>query len=298
MKKIMHRFLPLFLILFLLDSSLYARSAVSQSQKTFLWKAQSKTGIVYVLGSLHLMKKESYPLNTKIENAFEQSNVLAVEANISDIAKMDLQQLMQNAFYQRNETIERHVSRETYELIKKETGNLGMPLELIIKQKPWFLSLTLTSLQLAKLGFDPNYGIDNYFLQKSIGRKKIVELESIDYQLALLSGFSDREQELFLLHTLRDMKTIEQEINQLLRAWTSGDVKSIESLLLKESVNRGMEHIYEKLFYERNRNMTSKIEGFLRTRETYFVVIGAGHLVGNKGIIEILKRKGYSVEQI
>ncbi|MCL4457522.1 MAG: TraB/GumN family protein [Nitrospirae bacterium] len=298
MRKIMHRFLPLFLILFLLDSSLYARSAVSQSQKTFLWKAQSKTGIVYVLGSLHLMKKESYPLNAKIENAFEQSNVLAVEANISDIAKMDLQKLMQNAFYQGNETIERHVSRETYELIKKETGNLGMPLELIIKQKPWFLSLTLTSLQLAKLGFDPNYGIDNYFLQKSVGRKKIVELESIDYQLTLLSGFSEREQELFLLHTLRDMKTIEQEINQLLRAWISGDVKSIESLLLKESVNRGMEHIYEKLFYERNRNMTSKIEGFLRTRETYFVVIGAGHLVGNKGIIEILKRKGYSVEQI
>lgn len=298
MKKIMHRFLPLFLILFLLDSSLYARSAISQSQKTFLWKAQSKTGIVYVLGSLHLMKKESYPLNTKIENAFEQSNVLAVEANISDIAKMDLQKLMQNAFYQGNETIERHVSRETYELIKKETGNLGMPLELIIKQKPWFLSLTLTSLQLAKLGFDPNYGIDNYFLQKSMSRKRIVELESIDYQLALLSGFSDREQELFLLHTLRDMKTIEQEINQLLRAWTSGDVKSIESLLLKESVNRGMEHIYEKLFYERNRNMTSKIEEFLKTKETYFVVIGAGHLVGNKGIIEILRKKGYSVEQI
>ncbi len=298
MRKIMSKFLPVFLILFLLDSSLYVRSALPQSQKAFLWKAQSKTGVVYVLGSLHLMKKESYPLNAKIENAFEKSNVLAVEANINDIAKMDLQKLMQNAFYPGNETLERHVSRETYELVKKETTGLGMPLELIIKQKPWFLSLTLTSLELMKLGFDPNYGIDNYFLQKSMGKKKIVELESIDYQLALLSGFSDREQELFLLHTLRDMKTIGQEIDKLLRAWTSGDVRGIESLLLKDAENRGMEHVYEKLFYERNKNMASKIEEFLKTRETYFVVVGAGHLVGNKGIIEILRRKGYSIEQI
>ncbi|HAK89419.1 MAG: hypothetical protein A2077_05235 [Nitrospirae bacterium GWC2_46_6] len=298
MKKIVSRFLPLFLILFLLDASLYTCNSLAQSRKTFLWKAQSKTAIVYVLGSLHLMKKESYPLDSRIENAFEQSNVLAVEANINNIAGMDLQKLMQNAFYPGTETLERHVSKETYELIKKETAGPGIPFELIIKQKPWFLSLTLTSLQLSKFGFDPNYGIDNYFLQKSIGKKKITELESIDYQLTLLSGFSEKEQELFLLHTLRDMKTIGREIDNLLRAWTSGDVKGIESLLLKGAESRGMEHIYEKLFYERNRNMASKIEGFLKTRETYFVVIGAGHLVGNKGIIEILKRKGYIVEQI
>lgn len=62
--------------------------------------------------------------------------------------------------------------------------------------------------------------------------------------------------------------------------------------------DKKMNSIYEKLIYERNRNMVSKIEEFLRTKETYFVVVGAGHLVGKKGIIEMLRGKGYPVEQL
>ncbi|MEW6419537.1 MAG: TraB/GumN family protein [Nitrospirota bacterium] len=74
--------------------------------------------------------------------------------------------------------------------------------------------------------------------------------------------------------------------------------KIMESLITRSSTeDRRMSSIYEKLIYERNRNMVSKIEDFLKTKETYFIVAGAGHLVGNKGIIEMLRNKGYNVEQ-
>jgi len=73
----------------------------------------------------------------------------------------------------------------------------------------------------------------------------------------------------------------------------------MESIMMKGAVaDKKMNSIYEKLIYERNRNMVSKIEEFLRTKETYFVVVGAGHLVGKKGIIEMLRGKGYPVEQL
>ncbi|MBI1811725.1 MAG: TraB/GumN family protein, partial [Nitrospirae bacterium] len=191
-----------------------------------------KTSTVYVLGSVHLMKKEVYPLNNKIEDAFEKSNILAVEANINDAAKLDLQKLLTSAFYPGNETLEKHVSKETYELVKKETGSMGMPLELINN------------------------------------------------------------------HTLKDLKILKQEIDKLLQAWLTGDAKGIESIASRVNGDRRIARIYEKLYYERNANMTSMIEEFLKTNESYFVVVGAGHLVGNKGIIELLKRKGYHVEQI
>jgi len=55
--------------------------------------------------------------------------------------------------------------------------------------------------------------------------------------------------------------------------------------------------VYEKLLYERNNTMATRIEGFLKAGGRYFVVVGAGHLVGKKGIIELLKKKGYPVEQ-
>jgi uncharacterized protein YbaP (TraB family) len=293
------RLLSILFILFLLGSSSYALSAVSKDQKSFLWKVQSKTSTVYMLGSIHLLKKEIYPLNRKIENAFEKSDVLVVEANINDVGQIDIQKLMESAFYPDNETLEKHVSRETYEVIKKESGELGMPLEFINKQKPWFLALTFTSFELLKLGFDPNYGIDIYFLSKASRNKKIKELESIDYQINLFSKFSDNDQELFLLYTLKDLNILGQEVDKMIHTWTSVDTKDMESIITKGlTENRRMSSIYEKLIYERNRNMVSRIEEFLRSKETYFVIVGAGHLIGNKGIIEILRRKGYLVEQL
>ncbi len=298
MRKKVTRLLIIFFILSLLDLSAYARPAISQSHKSFLWRVQSKTGTIYVLGSIHYLKKEIYPLNKKIEDAFDKSDVLVVEANINDISKIDIQKFMETAFYTDNESLEKHVSKETYELTKKEFESLGIPLLIVNEQKPWFLALTLTSMELIKLGFDPNYGLDNYFLSKASGKKKIEELESIDYQINLFSKFSDNEQDLFLLYTLKDLNMLRQEVDNFTQAWTFGDTKSMESIITKKLEDKRISSIYEKLIYERNRNMASKIEDFLRQKKTHFVIVGAGHLVGNKGIIEMLRGKGYLVEQL
>ena len=297
-KKIVNSLL-IFVFIFLFNSFISVQNAISNTKKNFLWKVQSKTNTLYILGSVHFLKKEMYPLNKKIEDSFDKSEVLVVEANINDIGQIDIQRLLETAFYSGNETLEKHVSRETYELVKKEFGGLGVPLELINKQKPWFLALTLTSLELLKLGFDPNYGIDIYFLSKATGGKKIKELESIDYQINLFSKFSDDDQELFLLYTLKDINVLGRELDKLMEAWTSGDTKSMESIISKSiTEDRKMSLIYEKIIYERNRNMAARIEELLKTKETHFVIVGAGHLIGNKGIIEILRGKGYDVEQL
>jgi hypothetical protein len=297
-KKIVNSLL-IFVFIFLFNSFISVQNAISNTKKNFLWKVQSKTNTLYILGSIHSLKKEMYPLNKKIEDSFDKSDVLVVEANINDIGQIDIQRLLETAFYSGNETLEKHVSRETYELVKKEFGGLGVPLELINKQKPWFLALTLTSLELLKLGFDPNYGIDIYFLSKATGGKKIKELESIDYQINLFSKFSDDDQELFLLYTLKDINVLGRELDKLMEAWTSGDTKSMESIISKSiTEDRKMSLIYEKIIYERNRNMAARIEELLKTKETHFVIVGAGHLIGNKGIIEILRGKGYDVEQL
>jgi uncharacterized protein YbaP (TraB family) len=299
MKNRPSRLLAIFVILVFVSFVIFAQEALSQSRKSFLWKIQSKTNTVYVLGSIHFFKREIYPLNQKIESAFGQSEILVVEANVDDIRNVDVQKLMERAFYPENDTLEKHVSPEIYELVKKETSGLGIPVELINKQRPWFLAMTLEALESLKLGFDPNYGIDKYFLSKAEGKKRILELESIDYQLNLLSSFSDKDQELLLLYTLRDLKLLEQELEQLSKAWTSGDTKSMESILTRSvSEDNRFASILEKIVYERNRKMASKIEDLLRTSETYFVIVGAGHLVGDRGIIENLKRKGYLVEQL
>jgi uncharacterized protein YbaP (TraB family) len=291
--------LSILFILFLFNCIVYGQDTVSQNQKSFLWKVQSKTTTVYLLGSIHFMKKEFYPLNRRIEDAFDRSTVLAVEANVDDVSKMNIQGLMEKAFYRSDDTLKKHISAKTYKRVKKECEATGIPAWLMDSQKPWFLALMLESLELVKLGFDPTYGIDVHFLSEASGKKKIKELESVDYQVNLLSGFSDSEQEAFLLSTLKDLNSYRKEVDKLLDAWISGDTSAMEPILQRSVMeDKGMASVYDKLLYERNRNMVAKIEGYLKAGETHFVVVGAGHLLGERGIINLLRQKGYRIEQL
>jgi uncharacterized protein YbaP (TraB family) len=299
MKKQTIKLSLIFSLLLIFLFAVFARDSLSQSQKSFLWKVQSKTNTVYVLGSIHYLKKEMYPLDEKIEKAFDQSNILGVEANVDGLSKMDVQKLVESAFYSGDDTLEKHLSPEAYELVKKQLTEMGASLEAAQRYRPWFLALSLASVEIVKLGFDANSGIDLYFLSKAAEKKKIVELESLEYQMNLFSTLSEKDQELFLLYTLKDIKVLEQELDKLIRAWTAGDEKGIE-LIMTRSVkeDKKLIPIYEKLVTERNGKMASKIEEYLKEKETFFVVVGAGHLVGNQGIIELLKRKGFVLEQL
>ena len=264
-----------------------------------MWKVQSGESTVYILGSIHLLKKEDYPLSQIIESAFEKSDFLVVEANIQDPSKMNLQSVMERALYPSGETIEDHVSSATYELLKKEGERLGIPLQLVQKQRPWILSMTLTAMEMMRLGYDPSYGVDNYFLSRSKGKKKILELESVDEQLQLLSNLSDQDQELLLKLSLKDLQNIARDITKLVQAWKSGQ-PDLVAPIMTESLKQDpkLVPIYEKLVDERNGRMASRIEGYLKQKGTFFVVVGAGHLVGEKGIIGIMGKKGFRMEQL
>ena len=291
------------LLLFCFIAVLLFSSSLSQGyalghQKSFLWKVGSKSASVYILGSLHALKREMYPLPAKMEDAFSKSDVLVVEANINDLPPEGIFGMLEGALYAGNEGLESHLSKETYEIAKTRLNRFGMPIEFFDKSKPWFLALMITALEMQRLGFDPEYGIDNHFLKRAAGRKRIIELESVTYQMNLLSTLSERDQESFLLYSLRDLDILAREMDTMTKVWNTGDADALESI-----VSRGAQEdpriipIYENLIYKRNTTMASRIEGFVKTGGRYFVVVGAGHLVGKKGIIELLKRRGYFVEQ-
>jgi uncharacterized protein YbaP (TraB family) len=269
------------------------------AQKSFLWKIQSTHSTVYLLGSIHFLKEDVYPLDQTIENAYESSDRLVVEANINDLGKLDLKRLADQAFYKNGDDLEKHLSPETYRLIQKESKSLDMPIDLIRMQKPWFLALSFEATELMRLGYDPQYGVDYHFLAKAQGKKEILELESLDEQLSLLSGYSDKEQEQFLLYTLNTLSSMGGQVEGMVRAWTSGDVQGLESIIA-DSVppDASLAPVLEKLFDERNIKMSSKIEGYLNSKGSYFVIVGAGHLVGKRGIIELIKSKGYVIQQL
>jgi uncharacterized protein YbaP (TraB family) len=296
------RALSLFItFLILLNAlSVYGKDIISQ-RKIFLWKASSSHSTVYLLGSLHFAQKDLYPLDSTIENAYDSSDILVVEININTLNNAEIHHAMINrARYNNNETLKNHVSQETYELTEKAFAQAGIPLTDVHIFKPWFCALTLTTLKLQQIGYEPTYGIDYYFLKKAEhDNKKIVELESLKEQVDLFDNFSEKEQELFLFYTIKELTEIEKETDKLFRAWKSGDNKTIESLLTESFIKYPkLKPLYKKLYLERNIKMSAQIKEFLRSSKTYFVVVGAGHLVGKDGLVEMLKKAGYRVHQM
>ncbi len=164
--------------------------------------------------------------------------------------------------------------------------------------RPGLLAITLSTVQIMKMGFLPEYGIDMYFALKATNAgKNIIELESIEQQLDLLLNMSDEN--LYLKYTLRDLDNEEKLFNNIITLWQNGDARGMSGIILEPyEDDPKLELILNELFFARNDKMTEKIKGFLKTDQKYFVVVGAGHLVGKKGIIDQLIKANYKVKQL
>lgn len=288
-----------FTVIFLLYLSVWVTNTVT-AQSSLLWEINSTSNTVYLLGSIHLATADFYPLNGKIEQAFNRSDILVVEVNINQVDQAQLKaMMMEKGSYSEGDSLAMHISVHTYELVEKELQGLGLDITQFAKHKPWFLAQAISVSELQGLGFDPLYGIDKYFLDRSEGKKTILELESFDFQIKLFDNFSDYYQELLLFYAIVDLETIEEEMRALISAWACGDVEKLESIISRPLLKYPqLEAIYEKLIYERNTNMLRNIEQYLTATEDYFIIIGAAHLVGEKGIIKLLKERGYSLKQL
>lgn len=274
-------------------------AAQPATEKHFLWKATAGGHTAWLLGSVHVAAESMYPLAPVIEAAFAASPILVVEADIDLLDPGKIQaQILEKGMYPANQSLKGSLPPALYAKVEKSVPSLGVPLSVADRMRPWLLALTVTSLRVQQLGLKPENGIDLHFLKRARGQKEIVELESADFQIRLLSGFSDELQRLFLEETLDDPLSTQEEVAKMIRCWQAGDAAGIEDLLFAERrKDPALEPVFVKLFDERNGPMAEKIEGYLRAGRDCLVVVGAGHLVGEGGILRRLSNHGITLEQ-
>ena len=173
---------------------------LAAQEKSFLWKVQSKHGAIYVLGSIHYLKQENYPLKKSIQDAFENCQTLVFEIDLSSATPERAQQLMlEKARYRDGTLLQQHISSQTHKLTKRWAQELGIDISQISPFKPWFVALSLLSLKLQKMGFDPNYGLDRFLADQAKRGDKIIRgLETLELQFGLLDQLSSSEQDSML----------------------------------------------------------------------------------------------------
>jgi uncharacterized protein YbaP (TraB family) len=266
--------------------------------RSFLWKATSRQSVVYLVGSMHLLTKDYYPLAPALDAAFKDSDLLVEEADLGEMLSPQAQMaVVMRGMLPANQSLDQVVSADTYALVSKRVTTLGVPIEPLRRFKPWMIALTIEGLEWQKAGFDADLGLDKHFYDRARVEGKTVQgLETTDYQISLFDGMTRAQQDRLLAESLKDTDAEMANVRQLADAWRGGDLTTVERIVLSDLKND--RDLYQSLLVDRNRTWLPTIDALFARRGHAFVVVGAAHLVGPDGLLVMLRAKGYTVEQM
>jgi uncharacterized protein YbaP (TraB family) len=279
-------------------AALVAVSLEAAPARNFLWKATAKSGgTMYLVGSVHLLPKDSYPLNPALEVAFKESDLLVEEADLGEMGVGAQMAFLSRGMLPSSTPLDKVLSPATYALLTKRAAEIGVPVEPLKLLKPWMVAQMLEVMQWQKAGFDPELGLDKHFYDLAQGAGKSVQgLETLDFQMSLFDGMTLAEQDHLLAETLKEIDTEQANMAKLMEAWKAGDAPTVERIVL--SALRQEPQLYQRLLVDRNKAWIPKLEALFARKGHTFVVVGAAHLVGPDGLISLLRAKGYTVEQM
>jgi uncharacterized protein YbaP (TraB family) len=274
-----------------------APSRADGQARHLIWRV-SKDGrtVAYLVGAIHVLTKDSYPLPAAFDAAYKQSSVLVEELDLGAAPDgTDVAAMAAAAVLPEGQTLATLLDPPTYARVSAKAAGAGLPMLLLDRMKPWLVAVTLTVPDLQRAGFDPAHGLDRHFYERAkTDAKPVRGLETMAYQLDRLNGLSMPVQIEMLRAMLDDVDTQLKSVEDIIAGWRAGDVAALERLLLKEF--REAPEVYQRLLVERNRNWAPAI-GECQAAAPCFVVVGGAHLLGPDSVVALLQSAGFVVEQ-
>lgn len=264
----------------------------------FVWRvAKDGRAVAWLIGSVHVLKPDAYPLPPVFSRAFDETGTIIEEVDLG--AAADLAAILPTAakaVLNNGQTLSALLDRETYVLVQNSAAAAGMPMLVLDRMQPWLVAMTLAVPALRRSGFDPALGLDQHFYERAKAAKRPVRgLETVAYQLDRLGGLPMAVQVDMLRAVLADVETQVAAVTDLVAAWKTGDVAALERLLLKEF--RESPEVYQRLLVERNQAWAPKIAACVTEPAPCLVVVGGAHLVGPDSVVALLRQSGFSVDQ-
>lgn len=250
------------------------------------FKIEYQGRTAYLLGSVHVGLADFYPMAKQIERHFDAAAALVVEA---DVAKADINRLIQQY----------GLSPQPLDAVTQSMLTQFCQLQTpycqgIERMSPWLQSMQLSLARFSLLGYLPQYGVDSTLMAKN-GDRPIYELESVEFQLALMASFDHQTQSAMIKESI---ELADDELHALIAAWRQGDDVKLAQIMAEQSNLDDNNVFIDKLLWQRNVTMAKGIMNLLAqtpSTQSLFIVIGAGHLVGDKSVPENLISHGASI---
>ncbi len=268
---------------------------------------EGSTNKIYLIGSIHFAQISKIEFPKYVIDAYTNSPYLACEFNILKfLREVDQTELTKDYYYTEPDSLDKHVSKETYDkIVKYFKDNLNIGEEQVKKYSLAFIEDYLTQTILGKTEIGNSEGVDQYFLEKAEkDGKTILEVESYELQAEMEKNFPDKYYEITIREFLNDPDKSVQELKELYAAWCGGDEKEIEKVAIEEADESKYTaeeiEIFKKvdkaMLDDRNIGMVNKFKEYFNDNKKVLYMVGAAHLVGENGIANLLKQDGYTVK--
>jgi hypothetical protein len=263
-----------------------------------VWVVRSSKATVYLAGSFHMMRASDYPLPAEFFTAYHDSRKIIFEVPPGETESPEyMEKFLSLAIYNDGTTLKEHITTAAYAKAESFCKERDYPLEQYQFFKPTFFVMTLTVSEMNKIGADPQKGIDNFFKDKAMQDGKATgSLETVDQQINLLTSMDASLGSDQILESIEELKQIEVMLGELLAVWRKGDEAKMEELYIKDL--KRYPKLYQTLIVDRNNKWVRNIEGYLNGSGNTMLVVGAAHLVGADGLVNLLRKRGYKVVKL
>lgn len=269
---------------------------------------EGSTNEMYLFGSIHVADSNDLVFPKYVTDAYEKSHYLACEIDESEMTLEKSQEQALLLMYDDGTTVKEHLSEETYNKVVKFLTERNSYTELYDIYKPFLFQSFITNLMANDTGLSGESAIDTYFINKAkIDGKKILEVESFEYQANLLTSFSDELYDIILSELVDNYDNEVEGLKELYENWKNGDALKMAELNDDEieeddsyspELQKEIEEYNKKVIEERNITMTDKAIEYFENNQDVFFMVGTLHIVGEKGMANLLSEKGYTVVRV
>jgi len=274
-----------------------AGACQAAAPKHTLWEATTADGrSIAVMGSVHVLRPEDYPLPAALREAYQQADTLVLELDMAELDEATVARLFAQSGLLEQGKLSDHFDTAQWQQAQAQAGQLGIPLGQMQQLKPWLAALTVLQLRMAQLRYDPKLGVDQHFadLAQADG-KPVLGLETLAQQLAMFDGMPPPDQRALLLQSLEEAAGLGEGLGQMLDAWRHGRTVALAAEM--SETFSAYPALYESLVVRRNREWAQQIGRFEPRLGNVLVVVGALHLVGQHSLVEMLRAQGLDLRQ-
>jgi uncharacterized protein YbaP (TraB family) len=262
-----------------------------------LWKVSDGDSTIYLFGSVHMLKAEQEWRTPLIDKVVSKAEQVYFETDISPTGQAEAASLsIIHGFNTDGRLLSDIISTELMAQLREAAQTYSVPMASLLAMKPWMAATTISAMPMLEAGYAASYGVETV-LSNGLPADRIGMLETIDEQMALLSGGDEAEGIEMLQASLDTLDQVSTDLEALTESWADGDPEALGEAFM-EQMGDFDSVIVERLIDKRNLNWTEQIAGMLERNERALLVVGAAHLAGEMSVVKLLEDKGFTSERL